>query len=109
MLLNASVVDVKQETKLHLIKKIFSLIFVFDIGYFELHHVMKKNQQSREPLSFEIKKSKDELRKEIAKSLTPEERLQRLTQMIYFAKKHSKVYSKAFQKRLKQGNNFILK
>jgi hypothetical protein len=63
----------------------------------------------KKPLPFEVYRSKEELKKEIASSLSPEERLKKLTRMIRFNKQFSKHYYKAVQKRLKEGNTFILK
>lgn len=70
---------------------------------------MKEHQQNKKSLSFEVQKSKEELRRVITLSLKPAERLQRLTRMIYFAKQFSKNYSNAFQRRLNKGKTFILK
>ncbi|GEM_PF-3080604 len=70
---------------------------------------MKAKKDKKRPLLFETDKSKEELKREIALSLTPEERLQKLTRMILFNKQFSKNYHEAVQKRLKEGNIFILK
>ncbi len=70
---------------------------------------MTSKQRNKNSLPYEVNKSKDELLTEIATSLTPEERLQKLTRMINFTKQFSENYSKAFQHRLKEGNYFILK
>jgi hypothetical protein len=70
---------------------------------------MKTNKDKKRPLHFETDKSKEELKREIALSLTPEERLQKLNRMIRFNKQFSENYQKAFQKRLEEGNTFILK
>ena len=70
---------------------------------------MKTKSDKKKPLSFEVNKSKEELRNELASSLSPEERLQKLTRMIRFNKQFSKNYYKAVRKRLKDGNPFILK
>ena len=70
---------------------------------------MKVNQDKKRTLHFEVNKPKEQIRLEIASSLSPEERLLKLTQLISFAKQFSKNYHNAFQKRLKEGNAFILK
>ena len=70
---------------------------------------MSNSRKNKNTLTFDMNKSKDQLRKEITQSLTPEQRLQKLSSLINFTKKFSKNYSKAFQERLKKGNYFILK
>ena len=70
---------------------------------------MNKSSHTRKPLHFETTKSKDQLRREIAASLTPEQRLARLNEMIRFNKQFSPNYRKAFEKRLYQDDVFILK
>jgi len=70
---------------------------------------MKSKPDKKAPLSFEVDKSKEELRKELASSLSPEERLQKLTRIIQFNKQFSKNYHKAVQKRVQESNPFILK
>lgn len=69
-----------------------------------------ENDMNRKPdLPFEKNKDKETLKGEIARSLTPEERLRKLTQMMEFNKKFSPNYQKAVEKRLKEGNAYILK
>ena len=70
---------------------------------------MTSKQRNKNPLPYEVNKSKDELVAEIATSLTPDERLQKLTRMINYTKQFSGNYSKALQRRLEEGNYFILK
>jgi hypothetical protein len=70
---------------------------------------MKKTPGNKKPLPFEVNRSKDELLNEIAASLTPEERLQKLTRIIHFTKQFSENYYNAFQQRLNEGNYHILK
>jgi len=70
---------------------------------------MNKSAENRKPLPFETTKSKDQLRHEIAASLTPEQRLARLNEMIRFNKQFSPNYRKAFEKRLYEDDAFILK
>lgn len=70
---------------------------------------MKIGSNTRKPLHFETTKSKDQLRREIAASLTPEQRLARLNEMIRFNKQFSPNYRKAFEKRLYEDDVFILK
>ncbi len=69
---------------------------------------MKEKQKSR-PLHFVTGKSKDELKREIATSLTPEERLRKLNRMIRFSKKFSPNYRRALEQRINEGNVFILR
>jgi len=92
--------------KVYLIGKNFSLIFVYT--EFKEFDKMKTSRDKGKPLHFEVSKSKQQMRKEIALRLTPEERLQKLTEMINFNKKFNNNYYKALQKRLKEGNAFIL-
>jgi len=70
---------------------------------------MKKNSNSGTPLPFDTKKTKDQLRREIAMSLTPEQRLQKLNAMIRFNKRFSPHYREAFLRRLYEGDAYILK
>ncbi|MFP4620929.1 MAG: hypothetical protein ACLFM7_06425 [Bacteroidales bacterium] len=63
-----------------------------------------KNDMNQKPdLPFERDKDKETLKSEIARSLTPEERLRKLTQMMEFNKKFSPNYKKAVEKRLREG------
>jgi len=69
-----------------------------------------KNDMNQKPdLPFERDKDKETLKSEIAWSLTPEERLRKLTQMMEFNKKFSPNYKKAFERRLKEGDAHILR
>lgn len=70
---------------------------------------MKSDNNKKKQIPFEVKKSKNKLRREISLSLSPEERLQKLTRMMNFNKKFSEKYQKAFKKRLKEDNAYILK
>jgi len=70
----------------------------------------KKNDLNQKPdLPFERDKDKETLKSEIARSLTPEERLRKLTQMMEFNKKFSPNYKRAVEKRLREGKGYILK
>ena len=70
---------------------------------------MESNTNTGNPLYFETTKSKDQIRREIALSLTPEQRLQKLMAMIRFNKRYSPDYRKAFLSRLNEGDAYILK
>jgi len=69
---------------------------------------MKEKHKGR-PLHFVTDKSKDELKREKATSLTPEERLRKLNRMIRFSKKFSANYRRALEQRINEGNVFILR
>lgn len=70
---------------------------------------MNKSSYTRKALHFETTKPKDQLRREIAASLTPEQRLAKLNEMIRFNKQFSPNYRKAFERRLYEDDVFILK
>ncbi len=69
----------------------------------------KSDMNQKPDLPFERDKDKETLKSEIAGSLTPEERLSKLTQMMEFNKKFSPNYKKAVEKRLRKGKGYILK
>jgi hypothetical protein len=69
-----------------------------------------ENDSNQKPdFPFERDKDKETLKSEIARSLTPEERLRKLTQMMEFNKKFTPNYKKAFERRLKEGDVYILR
>ena len=69
----------------------------------------EKDTNHKPDFPFEREKDKETLKSEIAKSLTPEERLRKLTQMMEFNKEFTPNYKKAFERRLKEGNAYILR
>jgi len=89
----------------------YKRFFLYFRSYYSklIKEKMTSKQRNKNPLPYEVNKSKDELVAEIATSLTPDERLQKLTRMINYTKQFSGNYSKALQRRLEEGNYFILK
>ena len=69
----------------------------------------EKDTNQKPDFPFERGKDKKTLKSEIARTLTPEERLRKLTQMMEFNKKFTPNYKKAFERRLKEGDAYILR
>ena len=69
----------------------------------------ERDTNQKPDFPFEREKDKETLKSEIARTLTPEERLRKLTQMMEFNKKFTPNYKEAVEKRLKKGNVYILR
>ena len=70
---------------------------------------MDQSPNGKKRLPLEVKRSKEQVVRGISISLTPEQRLEKLNQMIHFNKRFSDNYTKALKRRLEQDNVFVLR